>query len=43
MMLISGYLHFGYINPLSCFPQGGNDFYRTPSPLGEGWDGGNNT
>jgi hypothetical protein len=25
-------------NPLSCFPQGGNDF--SPSPVGEGWVGG---
>jgi hypothetical protein len=24
--------------PLSYFPQGGKDF--TPSPMGEGWDGG---
>jgi hypothetical protein len=26
------------IYPLSCFPQGGNDY--TPSPVGEGWEGG---
>jgi len=25
--------------PLSYFPQGGND-QATPSPLGEGWEGG---
>jgi hypothetical protein len=28
----------GLFDPLSCFPQGGNDF--TPSPVGEGWVGG---
>jgi hypothetical protein len=27
-----------FFNPLSCFPQGGNDF--SPSPVGEGWVGG---
>ena len=27
------------IYPLSYFPQGGNDGY-TPSPVGEGWEGG---
>jgi hypothetical protein len=28
-------------NPLSCFPQGGNAICATPSPMGEGWEGGN--
>jgi hypothetical protein len=29
----------GLFYPLSYFPQGGNDL--APSPVGEGWDGGN--
>jgi hypothetical protein len=29
-------------NPLSRFPQGGNADLVTPSPVGEGWEGGNN-
>ena len=36
-MLIYRYFRFILIDPLSRFPQGG----KAPSPLGEGWEGGN--
>jgi len=32
-----------YYNPLSRFPQGGKALSATPSPLGEGWEGGKST
>ena len=35
------YIHFLSNNPLSCFPQGGNALFGAPSPVGEGWKGGN--
>ena len=30
----------GSNDPLSRFPQGGKALFGSPSPLGEGWDGG---
>jgi hypothetical protein len=41
-MLISKYFHFVSNNPLSRFPQGGKALHGTPSPVGEGWEGGKN-
>jgi hypothetical protein len=41
-MLIINYFHYIIYNPLSCFPQGGKALISTPSPLGEGWEGGIN-
>jgi len=41
-MLISRYIHSVSNNPLSRFPQGGKALPGAPSPVGEGWDGGNN-
>jgi hypothetical protein len=41
MMLIPKDLHSCSINPLSC-PVKRDDFRGTPSPLGEGREGGNN-
>jgi hypothetical protein len=40
-MLITKYFHRIPNNPLSRFPQGGKAFHGAPSPLGEGWEGGN--
>jgi hypothetical protein len=41
-MFIIKYLYFVSNNPLSRFPQGGKALFSTPSPLGEGWEGGPN-
>jgi len=41
-MLITKYLLLVSNNPLSRFPHGGKAFFGTPSPLGEGWEGGPN-
>jgi hypothetical protein len=41
-MLITKYFYLISNDPLSCFPQGGKALYDAPSPLGEGWEGGNN-
>ena len=40
-MLIAKNFRFISNNPLSRFPQGGKAFYNAPSPVGEGWEGGN--
>jgi hypothetical protein len=38
--MIIKFLVLKFIPPF-CFPQGGNEKAGTPSPLGEGWEGGN--
>jgi len=40
MMLIYMYSNYISNNPLSRFPHGGKAFFDSPSPLGEGWEGG---
>ena len=41
-MLIINSFHIILNNPLSRFPQGGKALFSAPSPMGEGWEGGNN-
>jgi hypothetical protein len=42
VVLISKYFHFNLNYPLSRFPQGGKALHCSPSPMGEGWEGGYN-
>jgi hypothetical protein len=39
-MLIINYIYIMLNDPLSRFPQGGKAELVTPSPVGEGWEGG---
>ena len=41
-MLTARHFHLISNDPLSRFPQGGKALHDTPSPVGEGWEGGNN-